>query len=119
MAHLLFRLRHVTEEEALEVRQLLEVHGFDTYETQAGFFRLGVEAIWLRDNHDKERAQAVLADYQALRRERVRQEYQDALANGEVSTLWHRLAAHPLQVTLVIMAVAMIILLTLVPFIKI
>ncbi|MGS2744878.1 DUF6164 family protein [Halomonas sp. LS-001] len=117
MAHLLFRLRHVTEEEALEVRQLLEEQGFDTYETQAGFFRLGVEAIWLRDNREKERAQAVLADYQAKRFERVRREHQDALANGEAPTLWRRLVAHPLQVALVILAVAMIILLTLLPFI--
>lgn len=38
MAHLLFRLRHVTDEEALEVRQLLDEQGFDVYETQAGFF---------------------------------------------------------------------------------
>ena len=49
MAHLLFRLRHVTDEEAMEVRQLLDEHGFDVYETQAGFFRLGVDAIWLRN----------------------------------------------------------------------
>lgn len=41
MAKLLFRLRHVTDEEAMEVRDLLAAHGFDTYETQAGFFRLG------------------------------------------------------------------------------
>ncbi|BBI59043.1 hypothetical protein HSBAA_03490 [Vreelandella sulfidaeris] len=41
MAKLLFRLRHVTDEEAMEVRDLLAAHGFDTYETQAGFFPLG------------------------------------------------------------------------------
>ena len=117
MAHLLFRLRHVTEEEALEVRQLLEEQGFDTYETQAGFFRLGVEAIWLRDSCEKERAHAILAAYQAERLERVRQEYQDTMANGEAPTFWRRLVAHPLQVALVILAVVMIVLLTLVPFI--
>ena len=37
MAKLLFRLRHVTDEEAMEVRDLLAAHGFDTYETQAAF----------------------------------------------------------------------------------
>lgn len=67
MAHLLFRLRHVTDEEALEVRQLLDEQGFDVYETQAGFFRLGVDAIWLRNTAQREAAEAALAAYQEKR----------------------------------------------------
>ena len=108
MAHLLFRLRHVTDEEAMEVRQLLEAHGFDVYETQAGFFRLGVDAIWLRNPAQRDDAETVLAHYQAERQ---------AKARDEAPTLWRRFVAHPLQVTLVIVAVLMIALLTLLPFI--
>ena len=72
MAHLLFRLRHVTDEEAMEVRQLLEAHGFDVYETQAGFFRLGVDAIWLRNPAQRDDAETVLAHYQAERQAKAR-----------------------------------------------
>lgn len=116
MAHLLFRLRYVTDEEALEVRQLLDDQGFDTYETQAGVFRLGVDAIWLRDERQREAADAALAVYQAERLARVRHEHAEALSRGEAATLWRRLAAHPVQVILVMVAVVMIALLTLLPF---
>ncbi|SDN34801.1 DUF6164 family protein [Vreelandella arcis] len=116
MAHLLFRLRHVTEEEAMEVRQLLEAHGMDTYETQAGFFRLGVDAIWLRDPSQLEDAKALLADYQAERLAQAKQAHQEAIARGEAPTLWQRFTAHPVQVTLVGVAILLLIALTLLPF---
>ena len=113
MAELLFRLRHVTDEEAMEVRDLLAAHGFDTYETQAGFFRLGVDAIWLRNPHQHDAAIAALEAYQAERLERAQREHQAAVERGDAETLWRRLAAHPLQVLL---AVALIAALTLLPF---
>ncbi|MGE6607534.1 DUF6164 family protein [Halomonas sp. NPDC076908] len=116
MAELLFRLRHVTDEEAMEVRDLLATHGFDTYETQAGFFRLGVDAIWLRNPHQHEAAKAALEAYQAERLERAQREHQQAVERGEQMTLWKRLAAHPMQVVLVLLAVGMIAALTLLPF---
>ena len=117
MAHLLFRLRHVTDEEAMEVRQLLEAHGFDVYETQAGFFRLGVDAIWLRNPAQRDDAEAALTEYQAERQANARQAHEEALARNEAPTLWRRLAEHPFQVTLVMVAVVLIALLTLLPFI--
>lgn len=117
MAHLLFRLRHVTDEEVMEVRQLLDEHGFDVYETQAGFFRLGVDAIWLRNPAQRDDAEAALAEYQAERQANARQAHKEALARNEAPTLWRRLAEHPFQVTLVMVAVVLIALLTLLPFI--
>ena len=45
MATLLFRLNNVPEDEAEDVRQLLDDKGFAFYETQAGFFGLGVASI--------------------------------------------------------------------------
>ncbi|MDN7133482.1 DUF6164 family protein [Halomonas sp. MC140] len=116
MAELLFRLRHVTDEEAMEVRDLFAAHGFDTYETQAGFFRLGVDAIWLRNPHQHEAATAALNAYQAERLERVQREHLAAVERGEAATLWRRLAAHPVQVVLVLLAVGLIAALTLLPF---
>jgi hypothetical protein len=117
MAHLLFRLRHVTDEEALEVRQLLDEQGFDVYETQAGFFRLGVDAIWLRNTAQREAAEAALAAYQQKRQANARREHAEAVASGSAPTLWRRFIAHPVQVVLVMAAVVLIALLTLLPFI--
>ncbi|OUE40367.1 hypothetical protein BZY95_14425 [Billgrantia desiderata SP1] len=116
MATLLFRLANVSEEEAWEVRRLLDEHGFDTYETHAGFWRLGVDAIWLRDDTQLEAAREVLARYQAERQERVQQEHAERVERGQAPTLWQRLRHRPLQMLLVVCAVAAILALTLVPF---
>ncbi|AMD00738.1 MULTISPECIES: DUF6164 family protein [Halomonas] len=116
MATLLFRLANVSEEEAWEVRRLFDQHGFDTYETHAGFWRLGVDAIWLRDASQLEAAREVLDRYQAERQARVQQEHADQLKHGQAPTLWHRLRQQPIQVLLVGLAVVAILALTLVPF---
>lgn len=118
MATLLFRLANVTEEEAWEVRRLLDEHGFDIYETHAGFWRLGVDAIWLRDPAQREAAREVLERYQAERQARVQQEHADRVAQGDAPTLWRRLWQHPLQMLLVALAVLAILALTLVPFVR-
>ena len=116
MATLLFRLANVSEEEAWEVRRLFDQHGFDTYETHAGFWRLGVDAIWLRDDSQLDAAREVLARYQAERQTRVQREHADRVERGQAPTLWQRLRQHPIRVLLVGLAVAAILALTLVPF---
>ncbi|MFQ3789791.1 DUF6164 family protein [Halomonas sp. A29] len=116
MAALLFRLANVTEEEAWEVRRLLDEQGFDTYETHAGFWRLGVDAIWLRDASQLEAAREVLERYQIERQERVQREHADRVERGEAPTLWQRLRHHPVQMLLVALAVVAMLALTLVPF---
>ena len=118
MATLLFRLTNVTEEEAWEVRQLLNEHGFDTYETHAGFWRLGVDAIWLRDTAQLEEARAALEHYQAQRQQRVQHEHAGQRERGQAPTLWQRLYHHPVQMLLVLMAVLAILALTLMPFLS-
>lgn len=116
MATLLFRLGNVPEEEVDEVRRLLEQHGFDTFESRAGFWGLGVAAIWLHEKDDYQAARAVLDRYQQGLAERVREE-RDALAErGEVPTLWRRLRQHPVRMLLVALALAGVLTLTLLPF---
>ncbi|MCB8888407.1 DUF6164 family protein [Vreelandella malpeensis] len=117
MAHLLFRLRHVTDEEAQEVRALLFERGFDVYETQAGFFRLGVDAIWLRRDDQRDAAEGALDAYQKERQADQRRAFEQARARGENPTLWRRFMAHPVQVALTLAAVLVIVLLTLAPFV--
>ena len=78
---------------------------------------LGVDAIWLRNPVQRDDAEAALAEYQAERQANARQAHEEALARNEAPTLWRRLAEHPFQVTLVMVAVVLIALLTLLPFI--
>lgn len=116
MATLLFRLANVSEEEAWEVRRLFNERGFDTYETHAGFWRLGVDAIWLSDATQLEEARAVLEHYQAERQQRIQHEHADQRERGQAPTLWQRLYHHPVRMLLVLLAVLAILALTLVPF---
>ncbi|QTF92897.1 DUF6164 family protein [Halomonas sp. BM-2019] len=116
MARLLFRLGNVPEEEAEEVRALLDARGFDTYETRAGFWGLGVAAIWLRDETQFDAAREVLDAYQQGLAERVRRERDDLAERGEAPTLWTRLRHHPIRLLMVAVAVAVILALTLLPF---
>ncbi|MGJ7458804.1 DUF6164 family protein [Halomonas sp. MA07-2] len=118
MARLLFRLGNVPEAEAEEVRALFEARGFDTYETRAGFWGLGVAAIWLRDEDQFDAAREALDAYQEDLSERVRQERDDLAERGEAPTLWKRLLHHPVRMLLVAVAVAVILAITLLPFLR-
>lgn len=117
MAVLLFRLNNVPEEEAEEVRRLLDAHGFDTYETRAGFWGLGIAAIWLRDESQEAAARKVIDHYQQRLGERVRREHAELLASGQAPTLWRRLLHHPLRVLFLTALATAILALSLLPFV--
>lgn len=116
MSVLLFRLGNVPDDEAEDIRRLLDEHGFETYETHAGVWRLGVAAIWLRDEEHKAAAREVIDRYQAERRQRLQQTQADLVERGEHATLWRRLLRHPVRVMLTTLAIVAILALTLLPF---
>ena len=91
MAKILFRLRNVPEDEAEDVRNLLEEHQFDYYETNPGNWGISMPAIWLRNKEDYPRAKELLDIYQQERVIRVRQEYQQLKEAGQVTTMLDRL----------------------------
>lgn len=117
MAKLLFRLNQVPDDEAADVRELLERHDFVTYETRAGFWGLGVPAIWLRDDHELPRAKALLAEYQAERRDEQRALFAEREAEGEAPTVWRRAMAHPVRFALLVIAIVFILGLSIIPFV--
>ncbi|SEK73902.1 DUF6164 family protein [Halomonas daqiaonensis] len=117
MAVLLFHLRNVPEEEAEEVRRLLDEHGLETFETRAGFWGLGVAAIWLRDQNELARARALIDAYQHALGERVRHEHDALAARGEAPTLWRRLARQPIRTLLLALLAAAVLALSLLPFV--
>ncbi|CAM3481207.1 DUF6164 family protein [Halomonas lysinitropha] len=116
MAVLLFHLRHVPDEEAEEVRRLLDEHSLDTFETRAGFWGMGVAAIWLRDPHELPRARALIDAYQHALGERMRHEHDVLAARGEAPTLWRRLTRQPIRTLLFALLAAGVLALSLLPF---
>lgn len=118
MAQLLFKLHQVPEEEAEEVRQLLVDNDIATYETQAGFWGLGVAAIWLVNAEQLDSARALLANYQRRRWARQQELKAERLARGEPPPdLWQRLMRQPIRVLLAFLAVAFVLGLSILPFV--
>jgi len=102
MAKLLFNLRNVPDDEAAEVRALLDEQGLDWYETQPGAFGISAAGLWLRDATDYPRARQALDAYQARRREQARLRARAEPEPGFLETL--RAAPVPVLGRLLLMA---------------
>ena len=118
MAKLLFRLNQVEDDEADDVRALLDESGLEYYETNAGRWRVSVAAIWLRHDDDYEQARAMLDDYQQQRSERLQEEYRQLEENGEQETFLQRARERPADLILVILSVVIVIGLMVWPFLN-
>ncbi|HEX5055781.1 MAG TPA: DUF6164 family protein [Gammaproteobacteria bacterium] len=117
MAVLLFRMRGAPADEVEEVRALLQARGIEFYETQAGFWGVGTEAIWLRDNARLAEARALLDDYQAQRAQRVRGEY-EAVRASKARGLFQALRANPLPALIILLFLLFILYISLAPFLN-
>ncbi len=116
MPHLLFKLNGVAEDEAEEVRRLLDEHHIDYYETDAGRFGISLAAIWLADGGEVERATQLLDDYQQARYQHAREAYEQRLRDGSQETHLQRLLRQPLRTLLYLLVIAVILYFSLAPF---
>ena len=117
MGVLVFNLRGVPEDEAVDVRKLLDEHDIAFYETSAGFFGLGVSAIWLHDKADKDKAKELIDEYQNKRSEEAQSEHQKEVESHQQLTFWHILIQHPLRTIGFIFALLVVGYISMVPFI--
>lgn len=116
MATLLFKLANVPDDEADEVRQLLRDNEIYFYETNAGMWKVGLDAIWLPDDSQKEQAKALLEDYQKTRTAHQQQAYAELEARGEAPTFAQKVAAHPVRFLAQLLAIIFILAISIVPF---
>jgi len=117
MAKLLFKLNQVPDDEAFEVRALLEEQGVEFYETTSGNWGVSMAAIWLSEPDDYERAKALLEDYQAERVLRMRAELEQRESAGEAETFATRVGQRPLQVVSILVLIALIAYVSIAPFV--
>lgn len=118
MAALLFRLTQVPEDEAEGIRQLLDEAKFDIFETSAGFWGLGVAAIWLRNNDELPQARKLIDDYQQQRATKMRADYEARVAAGEEPGFWQHNLQHPLRLLGIAAFVSLLLVVMLLPFWK-
>lgn len=108
MAKLLLNLRNVPDDEADDVRGMLDANGIAYYETRPGPWRISVGGIWISQDAAIVEARRLMAEYQQARGARARAEYAEAVRDGTAETFWSQLRAEPLRVLLTIVAIVLL-----------
>ena len=116
MAKLLLNLRHVPDDEADDVRSMLETARIEFYETPPSIWGISAGGIFVKDNADVPEAKRRMAEYQAQRGARVRAEREAAVRDGTAETFWTVLRAEPLRVVLTVLAIVLLLGLVGLPF---
>jgi hypothetical protein len=113
MAKLFLNLRNVPADEADEVREMLRVQAIDFYETPPSSWGVSAGGLWIENADELARAKALMADYQARRREDARAEQASAEREGRAETFGSLLRERPMYVVGMLAAMLFIIALTL------
>jgi len=108
MAKLLLNLRHVPDDEADDVREMLDANGIVFYETKPGPWRISVGGIWISQDAAIVEAKRLMAEYQQARGARARAEYAAAVRDGTAETFWSQLREEPLRVLLTVVAIVLL-----------
>jgi len=118
MADLIFKLSGVPEDEAQDVRELLNDNAIAFYETTPGKWGTATAALWLKDDSQRQQAIQLLEGYQSERLRRARAEYAALQDAGKTESIWARCRQKPLQFLFYLGIIAAIISLSIVPFIN-
>lgn len=117
MARLLFKLANVPDDEAQDIRDLLNNHDIHFYETNAGFWRVGLDAIWLVNGEQEEQARELIHGYQVDRSQRQQENYAQLVEAGQAPNVWQRFCAQPIRFLALVVAIIFVAGLTVVPFV--
>lgn len=116
MPVLLLNLRDVPEDEAEEVRVLLEERRIEYYETRPSLWGVSAGGIWLVQDDDADDARRHLAAYQAARAERFRAERALAEAEGRAPGAWAAFREHPLRALATVLGIVLMLAVATLPF---
>ena len=119
MSVILFKLKHVPDDEADEVRELLAKNSISYYETSAGKWGISMPAIWLKDETQFVYARHLIEAYQSERVHRVKEEYKKLKREGKIETIVDRIKQKPLQSILYLAIIIFIAYVSIKPFLDI
>ncbi len=118
MSHLIFKLNGVPDDEANDVRQLLDEAEIAFYETDSGRWGLGYAAIWMREKDQLNSAKNLIQDYQTERYQRVKSEHDAIEQSGDRVSRLEFFLSSPIRYSLLIIFAALLAYFTVVPFFK-
>jgi hypothetical protein len=105
MSKLLLNLRNVPDDEADDVRALLDAKRIAFYETEPNRWGISAGGIWVTDDADFAEAKRAFDDYEQQRSVRVRAEYAAAKRAGTAETFIGILRADPLRVVMTLLGI--------------
>jgi len=117
VASLLLNLRGVPDDEADEIRALLEAREIAYFETPPSRWGVSAGAIWIRRRDDVARAERLIAEYQTRRLAAARAQYHAARQQGRARTLWASVREDPLLAIAVLLGITFVIGILALPFI--
>ena len=106
MAKLLLNLRNVPDDEADDVREMLDANRIAFYETKPSLWGISAGGIFVTEDAEIEEAKRLMAEYQDQRSIRARAEYAAAVRDGTAETFWSMLRDEPGRVLLTLLAIA-------------
>lgn len=115
MAKLLLNLRHVPDDEADDVRAMLESNRIAFYETPPSRWGISAGGIYVSEDAAVPEAKRLMAEYQAQRRLRARAEREAAIRDGTAETFSTVIRTQPLRVLLTVIAILFLLGLTALP----
>lgn len=108
MSNLLLNLRNVPDDEAADVRDMLDANTIAFFETTPSRWGISAGAIWIRDPAAAADAQRLMADYQRERQSRARAAYIDAKRDGTAVTIWSVVRDDPMRVLVAMVSIAFV-----------
>ena len=117
MSKLLLNQRNVPDDEADDVRALLDAKRIVYYETTPSPWGISAGGIWVTEDADFADAKRAFDDYEQQRSIRVRAEYAAAKRAGTAETFFTVLRAEPLRVVMTLLGVLLALGLVTLPFI--
>jgi hypothetical protein len=105
MSRLLLNLRNVPDDEADDVRAMLDTKRIAFYETPPGLWGISAGGIWVTEDADFAEAKREFDDYERQRSARVRDEYATARRAGTAETFFSLFRADPLRVVMTLLGI--------------
>ena len=116
MSNLVFKLNSVPDDEAEEIRQLLDDAEINFYETDSGRWGLGYAAIWTKDKKALDTAKALIKEYQLNRYNRVMEEHRAIEESGEKISRLSFFLTSPIRFSILILFAGLLAYFTVIPF---
>ena len=116
MSILLFRLRNVPDDEANDIRELLNNNNYEFYETSAGNWGISTAAIWLKDKEKLENAKILIEQYQTELGISQRENYEKLKKSGEHKTFLDSFKENPFRFVAYLIIVGFIVYISTKPF---